>query len=312
MRMILVLVLSWYGLAVAAQQPRVQIILAYSTQEGGTVSGRAPDGVDIVDVIDVLGLSSLSGDLQTSDLPGAEWVLAHLSIIGENIVEFESLSARISDDLTTITGMVRAGQGCAIPLLKDRLSADLGTSSRIDLTRSLREPKIGSKRINASTGKAEIYQNCYWIEDISEPQTTAEIEPQDPTPPTSPLAACQGQLANMMGRERIEFLSGKTDLNATSLGLIDRLTPIVANCVKQDLTLLIAGHTDDRGAAELNQRISQQRADAVQTAFTERGLETGSLSAKGFGETTPIASNDTANGRAQNRRITLEWVENEQ
>jgi OOP family OmpA-OmpF porin len=68
----------------------------------------------------------------------------------------------------------------------------------------------------------------------------------------------------------------------------------------------IRGHTDDTGDAGFNLRLSQQRADSVRSYLISKGITADRLSARGLGETAPIASNATEEGRAQNRRVTLE------
>ena len=67
--------------------------------------------------------------------------------------------------------------------------------------------------------------------------------------------------------------------------------------------MLIAGHTDDRGSADANQLLSEQRANAVLEYLIQRGQDPARFDTIGYGETQPIASNDTAEGRARNRRI---------
>lgn len=65
----------------------------------------------------------------------------------------------------------------------------------------------------------------------------------------------------------------------------------------------IAGHTDNTGNADTNMNLSQRRAEAVRDALVQDGVNPGMLTARGFGDTQPIASNDTAQGRQRNRRI---------
>ena len=80
----------------------------------------------------------------------------------------------------------------------------------------------------------------------------------------------------------------------------------VADALKQypDATVEIAGHTDSRGRASYNQRLSQRRADAVRDALiAEFGVDGSRITAVGYGETDPIADNSTAEGRARNRRV---------
>ena len=70
-------------------------------------------------------------------------------------------------------------------------------------------------------------------------------------------------------------------------------------------TAEIEGHSDSVGAAEYNQALSQRRAESVVEALTNSGIDRGRLTARGYGETRPVASNDTEEGRAQNRRVTV-------
>lgn len=68
---------------------------------------------------------------------------------------------------------------------------------------------------------------------------------------------------------------------------------------------VIEGHTDSTGAAEYNQDLSERRAQAVVQALVNSGIDRGRLTARGYGESRPVASNDTPTGRAQNRRVTV-------
>lgn len=65
------------------------------------------------------------------------------------------------------------------------------------------------------------------------------------------------------------------------------------------------GHTDSVGGDDYNQRLSEQRGEAVRDYLTEQGMAPSSVTAKGLGKSDPVASNDTATGRQQNRRVEL-------
>jgi OOP family OmpA-OmpF porin len=67
----------------------------------------------------------------------------------------------------------------------------------------------------------------------------------------------------------------------------------------------VHGHTDSTGSAAHNQRLSERRANAVRDYFIKQGISADRVRAKGFGESNPVASNDTAEGRALNRRVEL-------
>ncbi len=71
------------------------------------------------------------------------------------------------------------------------------------------------------------------------------------------------------------------------------------------LRLEVEGHTDSIGGDEYNQRLSEQRAASVRDYLVHQGIATNSVTAKGFGKTQPVTSNDTAAGRQQNRRVEL-------
>jgi outer membrane protein OmpA-like peptidoglycan-associated protein len=71
------------------------------------------------------------------------------------------------------------------------------------------------------------------------------------------------------------------------------------------LTLQVEGHTDSVGSDEMNQRLSEMRAGAVRDYLVEQGVSAATITSRGFGKTRPVATNDTAQGRAQNRRVEL-------
>jgi outer membrane protein OmpA-like peptidoglycan-associated protein len=71
------------------------------------------------------------------------------------------------------------------------------------------------------------------------------------------------------------------------------------------LRLDVEGHTDSVGSDDYNQRLSEQRGSAVRDYLTQQGMPVSSVTAKGLGKTQPVASNETAQGRQQNRRVEL-------
>jgi outer membrane protein OmpA-like peptidoglycan-associated protein len=71
------------------------------------------------------------------------------------------------------------------------------------------------------------------------------------------------------------------------------------------LDIAVGGYTDNVGSNEMNQTLSENRAGSVRDYLVQEGVATNSVSAKGFGNTLPVASNDNASGRQQNRRVEL-------
>ena len=110
----------------------------------------------------------------------------------------------------------------------------------------------------------------------------------------------QGLKVNMAD---VLFAFNKYDLKPTAREALSRLTGIVLG--HPGLVLTIDGYTDSVGTDEYNQNLSEQRAGAVHDYVVQQGLNAASTTAQGFGKSNPIASNDTADGRQQNRRVEI-------
>ena len=109
-------------------------------------------------------------------------------------------------------------------------------------------------------------------------------------------------------RDQVRFATSKSEILAASFPLLEEVASILK--AHPELTRLrIAGHTDNRGARDYNIKLSQDRAEAVRRFLIERGVEASRLEAKGYGPDRPIASNDDAAGRQQNRRTEFESVD---
>jgi outer membrane protein OmpA-like peptidoglycan-associated protein len=99
------------------------------------------------------------------------------------------------------------------------------------------------------------------------------------------------------------FDTGKSDLRSDAREALAKLTGIVLNY--PSLKLNIEGHTDSTGGAELNQTLSEERANSVRDYLIGQGLDARSLSALGFGMNNPVADNSTGEGRQKNRRVEI-------
>jgi outer membrane protein OmpA-like peptidoglycan-associated protein len=104
--------------------------------------------------------------------------------------------------------------------------------------------------------------------------------------------------------EPVHFARGEYDLDGRSRGVLDRFAVTAGEC--PDVGLRVVGHADARGRAKRNLALSEQRARAVVTYLIDKGIDGGRLKAVGYGETRPVAPNDTAENRAKNRRIEVE------
>jgi chemotaxis protein MotB len=131
------------------------------------------------------------------------------------------------------------------------------------------------------------------------------------------IAADQARITRLQNAIKITvndellFPSGDWDMPAQAQQTIGKMAPILAPM--QQTKIQVNGYTDDvpigpgltRQGITSNEVLSQKRADNVMQFMISRGVKPSLLSARGFGEAEPVASNDTSEGRAQNRRVEL-------
>lgn len=135
-----------------------------------------------------------------------------------------------------------------------------------------------------------------------EPPATEVARHGGPPPPE----ACVAEIDGILAEEKITFAPGSTDVEGAAIGVVDRIADVLRAC--PDARIEIGGHTDSQGREEMNLDLSQRRADAVLTALIARRVLIANLSARGYGESRPIADNGTEDGREANRRIEFQLL----
>jgi len=111
-------------------------------------------------------------------------------------------------------------------------------------------------------------------------------------------------------KDQILFDVDRADIRPASEAEIDRIANVLKRYPKTMIT--VAGHTDDAGHADHNKALSERRANAVKSALIGRGVAVDRMTAMGFGPNRPVASNETPEGRAENRRVELHIVPNDE
>jgi outer membrane protein OmpA-like peptidoglycan-associated protein len=101
----------------------------------------------------------------------------------------------------------------------------------------------------------------------------------------------------------VHFATGKAELTADSDAALN--DAVAALKEHADWNIRVEGFTDNVGKSDANLALSSDRANAVMEWLANHGIERGRLSAKGYGESRPVAKNSTAEGRAKNRRVEL-------
>lgn len=101
----------------------------------------------------------------------------------------------------------------------------------------------------------------------------------------------------------IYFATDESTIHESSIDPLNKLASLMND--DKDLKLHIAGHADSRDTKEYNMQLSEERANAVKSYLVEQGISSSRITTEGYGETKPIASNTSADGKTRNRRVEL-------
>lgn len=132
------------------------------------------------------------------------------------------------------------------------------------------------------------------------------VEALDPIAALPTPAECEARIATVVAGGKINFEPGSATIDESALTTMDQIAEILRDC--GDLRLEVQGHTDSQGREEMNLSLSQSRAESVLNELRARRVLTSGFVAKGYGETQPIADNDTDEGREANRRIEFRLI----
>ena len=165
-----------------------------------------------------------------------------------------------------------------------------GTSSREDT------PADVARLLSERLGEAQSFE--------------LDIAYKAPPPPIEEVMTpevCESDIAEAQrSTGKISFEPGSATIAAESLDTMNTIAEILSEC--GEIRLEIQGHTDSQGRSSMNQQLSQERAASVLRELRSRRVLTASYTAKGYGETMPIASNDDEEGREANRRIEFRLI----
>jgi outer membrane protein OmpA-like peptidoglycan-associated protein len=130
------------------------------------------------------------------------------------------------------------------------------------------------------------------------PPVVAEAPP--PPPPPAPAPAPTKKKIVLRG---VNFDFDKANIRTDAKPILDEAVSILQEA--STVNVAVEGHTDSRGTDPYNQKLSERRAKSVTDYLTGHGISSSRLSTAGFGESRPVATNDTDAGRAENRRVEL-------
>src|SRR5205814_1301845 len=172
-----------------------------------------------------------------------------------------------------------------------KMAAEGADADRLKRENDAQRASTQAELDNAAKQKAQLEAEKVELRTLLLKQFNAILQTRD-TP--------RGLIVNMSD---VLFDTGKYSLRSVAREKLAKVAGIVSG--HPGLKLDVEGHTDSVGAEEYNQRLSEQRGTAVRDYLTQQGMAATSVTAKGLGKTQPVASNDTAQGRQQNRRVEL-------
>ena len=230
------------------------------------------------------------------------------------LVPFASLSIEGEAEQAAMTSLRDAGEGWATAKASGQwvtLSGYAPSSERaakaVTLVRNARAPAFFStaRPVTRIIDRTLIASPVIAAPDAADPapqsatgeptETVEEVETASPE-----VVACEQSIAALFVESKIEFATGSAQITPQSAPLLDQLEQAVAAC---NVDITVEGHTDSTGSASLNDGLSLSRASAVREALIVRGIPAARIVAEGYGSSRPVASNETQDGRNQNRRI---------
>jgi OOP family OmpA-OmpF porin len=143
----------------------------------------------------------------------------------------------------------------------------------------------------------------------------AEPAPPPPPPPkaapAAPPAPAVDRCAELIRLRGVNFDFDRAEIRSDAAVILDEAATLVGDALREcpNNRLAVEGHTDAIGTDAYNQGLSERRAAAVLEYLVGKGVSSSQLGATGFGESAPIATNDTSDGRALNRRVELRLVQ---
>ncbi len=185
----------------------------------------------------------------------------------------------------------------------DAYNLDLSQRRATSVVNYLVERGVSSSRLRAVGYGESVPQTTNETEDGRAQNRRVEIKPADtsfnPTALVLTSADADQEIADLA--QFIFFVTGKDQLQQSSKAQLN----LIAQYLKQypNTNWEIQGHTDNTGNANSNMTLSQKRAESVMNYLISQGVNASQLTAKGYGQDMPKVSNDTADGRAQNRRV---------
>jgi len=209
---------------------------------------------------------------------------------GEEVVHYSFLASQQAK-----TGMQRVEEARA----KEQVAQGEAERNRVLLEQRTQE---------AEAAKAAAEEQARIAQAQAQQAQAAQQEAQKAQQELADMEAKQTERGMVLTLGDVLFDTAQATLKPGAGTVLDRVASFLNE--NQGTKVMIEGHTDSRGPDQYNQELSQRRAQAVADALAFRGIDRGRIEAVGKGESLPVASNDSAAGQQQNRRVELVFSDN--
>lgn len=249
---------------------------------------------------DVSRLAYMSERKSQTSVALAEGVVARNEIVklGKEKAEAQLLKSRMEQKLLQ---QDLAEKAAALDSAKKQLAAATSEAERAKILADINaiEAAMATSQAEARAREAEKARAEAENQAIDAEMAKAELAQL-----MMVMSELQGQLTDrgiVLTIGDVLFATGKSDLNTSAQLSMDKLAEFLQK--RQNRNLLVEGHTDSVGSDDYNQGLSEQRAAAVKNALVKRGIATERIVTIGYSKNYPLASNATAAGKQQNRRV---------
>jgi outer membrane protein OmpA-like peptidoglycan-associated protein len=166
---------------------------------------------------------------------------------------------------------------------------------------------IGMGLAGAALGGAGAYFLCKALAEEEAPPPKPAPAPKAEPAPAPTVDRC----AEVIRLRGVNFDFDRAEVRSDAAVILDEAATLLSDALREcpSRSVSVEGYTDATGADAYNLTLSERRANAVLDYLADKGVDASRLSAKGFGESSPIAPNDTRDGRALNRRVELRLVQ---
>ena len=279
------------SLQASERRPLAEITLSLLADQV-LISGVLPAGISPDDALAMAGDKGLGMGLAgggEGDL--AAWTKSLKTITGL-FPTFSNLTGKVSGELVQLNGQLRPGY--SQDEIEKRLRSGIPEGWDLEFSAAETAANDGDRRASLVTGKQETFRNGYWLMDVDFPVTAER---------------CAVEIKSARAGRDFAFRGRTRAVSPRDAQLLNALASVAIRCVNSsNLRLEVSAHTSSVGNDAENLALTEARAASVVSELIKRGVRGSGVTSVGRGEEDPVATNNSADGRARNQRIAFTWL----